>query len=115
MALLAAGPLPPPEEVVSVYRTRNQGVCAITRYVYGPAVHIATFIEQPRGATFLIDDVEGRCVEITWAYHRDDVGPGCPIEAPKALLDKFIRTRQTLTAVIQQGGEWRNETCLQPA
>ncbi|SFS10791.1 hypothetical protein SAMN05421771_1848 [Granulicella pectinivorans] len=96
---------------MSLYRTRNQGVCAIMRYVYGPAVHIATFIEQPKGATFLIDDVEGRCAEIARAYHRDDNGPGFPIEDPKTLLDEFIATRHTLTAAIQDGKHWRTDLC----
>lgn len=98
---------------MNVYRTRNQGVCALMRYVYGPGVHIATFIEQPKGTTFLIEDVEGRCAEIARTYHRDDGGPGFAIEDPKVLLDEFIKTRQTLSAAIQDGKQWRNESCQQ--
>jgi hypothetical protein len=100
---------------MSVYRTRNQGVCAIIRYTYGPQVHVATFIEQPRGATFLLEDVEGQCAQIAKAYYRDDGGPGFPIEDPKVFLDEFIKTRQTLSEAIQDGKQWRNPQCPQPA
>jgi len=93
---------------MSYYRTRNQGACALLRYLYGPSVHIATFLEQPRGATFLLEDVEGKCAEIARAYHRDDGSKGFAIEDPKAFLDQFIATRQTLTAAIQDGRQWRN-------
>ena len=96
------------------YRTRNQGVCAILRYTFGPQVHVATFIEQPKGATFLLNDAEERCAEIAKAYHRDDGGPGFPIEDPKTFLDEFIATRQTLSAAIQDGKQWRNPQCPQP-
>lgn len=53
---------------MSMYRTRNQGVCALLRYIYGPNVHMATFIEQPSGATFLLRDAEGRCAQIAKTY-----------------------------------------------
>ena len=99
---------------MNLYRTRNQGVCALMRYLYGPSVHIATFIEQPKGATFLLHDVEGRCAEIAKAYHRDDGGPGFPIQDPKVFLDEFIATRQTLSAAIRDGRQWRNDQCPQP-
>ena len=93
---------------MSLYRTRNQGVCALLRYLYGKSAHIATFLEQPKGATFLIEDMEGRCAEIAKVYHRDDGGRGFAIEDPKTFLDEFIHVRQTLTAAIQDGKEWRN-------
>lgn len=100
---------------MSVFRTRNQGVCALLRYIYGPSIHIATFIEQPKGATFLLEDVEGRCAEIAKTYHRDDGGAGFSIQDAKTFLDEFIATRQTLTAAIQDGKQWRNQECPQPA
>jgi hypothetical protein len=76
--------------------------------VYGPGVHIATFLEEPRGVTFLLEDVEGRCAEIVRAYHRDDGGDGFAISDAKALIDEFIETRKTLTKAIDSGKEWRN-------
>lgn len=99
---------------MSHYRTRNQGVCALLRYLYGANAHMATFVEQPRGATFLIDDVEGQCADISRTYHGDDGGPGFAIQNPKAFLDEFIATRKTLSAAIKDGKQWRNEQCQQP-
>lgn len=94
---------------MSVYRTNNQGLAALLRYIYGPNIHIATFIEQPKGVTFLLEDVEGRCAEIAKVYHRDDGGNGFAISDAKTFLDEFLETRKTLTSAIQDVRQWRNE------
>ncbi len=59
---------------MSQYKTRNQGIAALFRYLHGPAAHLRTFLEQPKGATFELDDPTGDAQTIVRQYHRDDYG-----------------------------------------
>lgn len=95
---------------MSLFRTRNQGVAAIMRYLFGSSAHVRTFLEQPKGATFELDDPTGDGQAIVRQYHRDDGGSGFAVADAKAFLDEFIDVRKTLSAAIANGGEWRNQS-----
>lgn len=96
---------------MKVFRTRNQGAAACLLYILGADAHRKTFIEQPRGATFLFEDRDGTCAEITQRYFNDHGEGGYAVSDAKALLDCFIQIRRTLTAAIENGGIWENEQC----
>lgn len=90
------------------FKTRNQGVAALMRYLHGSAAHVRTYLE-PKGATFELDDVNGDAAAIARQYHRDDDGSGFAVADAKTLLDEFLEVRKTLSAAIQNGGEWKNQ------
>lgn len=92
-----------------IFKTRNQGLAALLRFLHGPSVHLRTCLEQPKGASFELEDRTGDAREIMRQYHRDDGGAGFAVSDAKALLDEFIAVRRTLSAAIDDGGEWRNE------
>lgn len=98
---------------MNFYKTRNQGVAALWRYLHGPSAHLRTYLEQPKGATFELDDTTGDAQRIVRQYHRDDGGSGFAVADAKAFLDEFIDVRKTLSTSIANGGEWRNSAHLE--
>lgn len=93
---------------MSAYRTRNQGLAALWRYLNGRGTHLRTYLEESRGATFELADPNNKGREISQMYHADDGGNGFAITDAKSLIDEFVEVRRTLTAAIDNAGEWRN-------
>lgn len=89
-------------------KTRNQGVCALARYLYGPSAHRRTYVES-KGVTYEIADPSEEFQAIIRQYHRDDGGSGFATADAKSLVEEFVAVRKTLTAAIENGGEWRGE------
>jgi hypothetical protein len=84
-------------------------LAAVLRYCFGTTAHIRTFTEKRGGTTFEFSDANGEAPAIAVQYFSDHGEGGFAVADARVLVDSFIEIRRTLTAAINDGGEWRNE------
>lgn len=93
---------------MSIYKTRNQGLAALLRYINGRDSHLRTYIEPSGSISFELSDPNGEARGIAKTYHGENGGGGFGVTDAKGLVEEFCEVRKTLTAAVHSG-EWRNE------